>query len=328
MAKIVKLKDRESNNILPITRSTVVEMNEGISVEEKFENIEQILSNKETSYNKVTSFDSSSTDTQYPSAKAVNDKFTSLDGTANIASINNNIVTIKSGISEEAGIISNSTGSDIILHKIASTGSPDDITVKYNNQNVSLSNALTSIKSGIDTAQSTGTQYIVSGSISNTPNITTFEGSQGTLVPSSKTTGKVYLVPNDNESYTQYVTTQSGSSYQWTSLGSTTVDLTGVVKIISMNGKHYAVAEGTTFVDLGDVIKEITAQSSITNANTDYVHITSTTSKNAATGNNTVSLSGQLKTGDINANTSGVAVIENIKPYIDSKIVIRTWTNS
>ena len=328
MAKIVKLKDRESNNILPITMSTVVEMNEGISVEEKFENIDQTLSNKETSYNKVTSFDSSSTDTEYPSAKAVNDKFISLDGTANIASINNNIVTIKSGISEEAGIISNSTGSDIILHKIASTGSPDDITVKYNHQNVSLSNTLTSIKSGIDTAQSTGTQYIVSGSISNTPNITTFEGSQGTLVPSSTTTGKVYLVPNDNESYTQYVTKQSGSSYQWTSLGSTTVDLTGVVKIISMNGKQYAVAEGTTFVDLGDVIKEITTQSSITNANTDYVHITSTTSKNAATGNNTVSLSGQLKTGDINANTSGVAIIENIKPYIDSKIVIRTWTNS
>lgn len=287
-----------------------------------------ILSTKESSSNKVTSFDSSSTNTQYPSAKAVNDKFTSLDGTASIASVNNNIVTIKSGISEQEGIISNSSGSDITLHKVASTGSPDDITVQYNNQSISLSNALTSIKSGIDTAQSTGTQYIVSGSTANTPNTATFEGSQGTLVPSSKTTGKVYLVPNDNESYTQYVTTQSGSSYQWTSLGSTTVDLTGVVKIISMNGKHFAVAEGTTLIDLGDVVKEITGQPSINNANTNYVHITSTTSKNATTGNNIVSLSGQLKTGDINANTSGVAVIENIKPYIDSKVVIRTWTNS
>lgn len=288
----------------------------------------EILSTKETSSNKVTSFDSSSTDAQYPSAKAVNDKFTSLDGTASIASVTNNIVTIKSGISEEEGIISNSTGSDITLHKVASTGSPDDITVQYNNQNVSLSNALISIKSGIDTAQSTGTQYIVSSSTANTPNVTTFEGSQGTLTPSSTTTGKVYLVPNDNESYTQYVTTQSSSSYQWTSLGSTTVDLTGVVKIISINGKQFAVAEGTTLIDLGDVVKEITAQSSINNANTDYVHIISTTSKNAVTGNNTVSLSGQLKTGDINANTSGVAVVENIKPYIDSKVVIRTWTNS
>lgn len=287
-----------------------------------------ILSTKESSSNKVASFDSSSTNTQYPSAKAVNDKFTSLDGTAGIASVANNIVTIKSGISEQEGIISNSSGSDITLHKVASTGSPDDITVQYNNQSISLSNALTSIKSGIDTAQSTGTQYIVSGSTANTPNTATFEGSQGTLAPSSSTTGKVYLVPNDNESYTQYVTTQSGSSYQWTSLGSTTVDLTGVVKIISMNGKHFAVAEGTTLIDLGDVVKEITGQSSINNANTEYVHITSTASKNATTGNNIVSLSGQLKTGDINANTSGVAVIENIKPYIDSKVVIRTWTNS
>lgn len=287
-----------------------------------------ILSTKESSSNKVTSFDSSSTNTQYPSAKAVNDKFTSLDGTASIASVTNNIVTIKSGISEQEGIISNSSGSDITLHKVASTGSPDDITVQYNNQNVSLSNALNSIKSGIDTAQSTGTQYIVSSSTANTPNAATFEGSQGTLAPSSTTTGKVYLVPNDNESYTQYVTTQSGSTYQWTSLGSTTVDLTGVVKIISMNGKQFAVAEGTTLIDLGDVVKEITGQSSINNANTKYVHITSTTSKNATTGNNTVSLSGQLKTGDINANTSGVAVIENIKPYIDNKVIIRTWTNS
>ena len=287
-----------------------------------------ILSTKESSSNKVTSFDSSSTNTQYPSAKAVNDKFTSLDGTVSIASVTNNIVTIKSGISEQEGIISNSSGPDITLHKVASTGSPDDITVQYNNQSISLSNALTSIKSGIDTAQSTGTQYIVSGSTANTPNAATFEGSQGTLAPSSSTTGKVYLVPNDNESYTQYVTTQSGSSYHWTSLGSTTVDLTGVVKIISMNGKQYAVAEGTTFVDLGDVVKEITGQPSINNANTKYVHITSTTSKNATTGNNIVSLSGQLKTGDINANTSGVAVVENIKPYIDSKVVIRTWTNS
>ena len=287
-----------------------------------------ILSTKESSSNKVTSFDSSSTNTQYPSAKAVNDKFTSLDGMASTAWVTNNIVTIKSGISEQEGIIFNSSGSDITLHKVASTGSPDDITVQYNNQSVSLSNALTSIKSGIDTAQSTGTQYIVSGSTANTPNAATFEGSQGTLAPSSSTTGKVYLVPNDNESYTQYVTTQSGSSYQWTSLGSTTVDLTGVVKIISMNGKHFAVAEGTTLIDLGDVVKEITGQPSINNANTKYVHITSTTSKNATTGNNIVSLSGQLKTGDINANTSGVAVDENIKPYIDSKVVIRTWTNS
>ena len=41
MAKIVKLKDRHSNPIFPLTRSTAVEMNDGMSVEEKFKNIEK-----------------------------------------------------------------------------------------------------------------------------------------------------------------------------------------------------------------------------------------------------------------------------------------------
>ena len=288
-----------------------------------------VLSTKESSTNKVTSFSSSSTDTQYPSAKAVNDKFASLDGTASIASVSNNIVTIKSGVSETDGVISNTTDSDITLHKIASTGSPDDMTVQYNSQSVSLSTALTNIKSGIDTAQATGTQYIVSSSRATTPTAGTYNGQTGQLSASSSTTGKVYLVPDSNgESYTQYVTTQSGNSYQWTSLGSTTVDLTGVVKIISVNGKQFAVAEGTTLIDLGDVVKEVTGQATINNANTNYVHVVSTTTKNAATGANTVSLVGELKTGTISSNTPGVATVEDIKPYIDSKIVIRTWTNS
>ena len=41
MARIVKLNDRHSNPIFPLTRSTAVEMNDGMSVEEKFKNIEQ-----------------------------------------------------------------------------------------------------------------------------------------------------------------------------------------------------------------------------------------------------------------------------------------------
>lgn len=284
------------------------------------------LSIKENSVNKVTVLSSTNTDTQYPSAKSVYDKIASLDGTANIATVSNGVVTIKADVSETDGIISNGTNSDIILHKIATSGSPNDMNVQYANEDVTLSNALINIKAGIDAAQAAGTQYIVSSSTATTPNVTTYEGSAGTLIPSSSTTGKVYLVP-DNESFTQYVTTQSGSTYQWTSLGSTTVDLTGVVKVISVNGKQFAVSEGTTLVDLGDIVKEITGQAAINNANTDYVHIISSTNKNAATGNNAVSLVGQLKTGDINAGTSGVATVENIKNYIDNKIIIRTWSN-
>lgn len=287
-----------------------------------------VLSSKESSTNKVTSIDSSSTNTQYPSAKAVNDKIGTLDGTASIASISNNIVTIKTGIVENEGIISNTSATDITLHKVASSGSPDDITVQYNNESVSLSTALTNIKSGIDTAQSTGTQYIVSSSRATTPNVTTYEGQTGTLQPSATTTGKVYLVPNNSESYTQYVTTQSGSTYKWTSLGSTTVDLTGVVKVITLNGKQYVVGEGTTLVTLGDTITDVSGQTSITNANTEYVHVISTSTKDSSTGQNSVSLSANLKVGNISNGTSGVATIENIKGYVDSKIIMRTWTNS
>ena len=43
MAKIVKLKDRNSNSILPLTRSTLVEMNSGESAQEKIDSLEDSL---------------------------------------------------------------------------------------------------------------------------------------------------------------------------------------------------------------------------------------------------------------------------------------------
>lgn len=43
MAKVVKLKDRQSNPILPLTRSTLVEMNSGESAQEKIDSLEDSL---------------------------------------------------------------------------------------------------------------------------------------------------------------------------------------------------------------------------------------------------------------------------------------------
>lgn len=40
MAKSVKLKDRNNNQILPITRATTVEMNDGTNMQEKLDSIE------------------------------------------------------------------------------------------------------------------------------------------------------------------------------------------------------------------------------------------------------------------------------------------------
>lgn len=287
-----------------------------------------ILSTKESSSNKVTEISSSSTDSQYPSAKAVQSKINTLDGTATIASVSNNVVTLKSGISETNGVISNSSENDITLHKIATTGSPNDINVTYNNESVSLQTALTNIKTGIDNAASVGTQYIVSSSIQTTPNVTTYNGQTGTLSPSSTTTGRVYLVPNGTDSYTQYITTQSGTTYSWTSLGSTTVDLSGVAKIISLNGKQYAVSEGTTLIDLGTVVTSINGQSQITNANTSYVHTVASTTLNSSTGSNEVSLETQVKLGSVTNNSTGIAEATDVRAYLDNKIIIRTWSAS
>lgn len=287
-----------------------------------------ILSTKESSSNKVTEISSSSTDAQYPSAKAVQSKINTLDGTATIASVSNNVVTLKSGISETNGVISNSSENDITLHKIATTGSPNDINVTYNNESVSLQTALANIKTGIDNAASAGTKYIVSNSIQTTPNVTTYNGQTGTLSPSSTTAGRVYLVPNGTDSYVQYITTQSGSTYSWTSLGSTTVDLNGVAKIISLNGKQYAVSEGTTLIDLGNVVTSINGQSQITNANTSYVHTVASTTLNSSTGSNEVSLETQVKLGSVTNNSAGIAEATDVRAYLDNKIIIRTWSAS
>lgn len=287
-----------------------------------------ILSTKESSSNKVTEISSSSTDSQYPSAKAVQSKINTLDGTAAIASVSNNVVTLKSGISETNGVISNSSENDITLHKIATTGSPNDINVTYNNESVSLQTALTNIKTGIDNAASVGTQYIVSSSRQTTPNVATYNGQTGTLSPSSTTAGRVYLVPNGTDSYVQYITTQSGTTYSWTSLGSTTVDLSGVAKIISLNGKQYAVSEGTTLIDLGTVVTSINGQSQITNANTSYVHTVASTTLNSSTGSNEVSLETQVKLGSVTNNSAGIAEATDVRAYLDNKIIIRTWSAS
>ena len=287
-----------------------------------------ILSTKESSSNKVTEITSSSTDSQYPSAKAVQSKINTLDGSATIASVSNNVVTLKSGISETNGVISNSSENDITLHKIATTGSPNDINVTYNNESVSLQTALTNIKTGIDNAASVGTQYIVSNSIQTTPNVATYNGQTGTLSPSSTTAGRVYLVPNGTDSYVQYIATQSGTTYSWTSLGSTTVDLSGVAKIISLNGKQYAVSEGTTLVDLGTVVTSINSQSQITNGNTSYVHTVASTTLNSSTGSNEVSLETQVKLGSVTNNSAGIAEATDVRAYLDNKIIIRTWSAS
>lgn len=280
--------------------------------------------------NLVTTVNFSSTDLQYPSAKAVNNKIVALTGDAIIASEENGVVILKAGVTESSGIISNSNSSDITLHRVATTGSPNDITVTYNEETVSLQTALANIKTDINSVSSTGTQYIISTSRDTTPNSTTYNGQTGTLSPSSTTAGRVYLVSNGNDTYVQWITTTSsnGNIYSWTSLGSTTVDLSGVVKIITLNGRQYAVSSGTTLIDLGYVVTSVKGQSTIVNGNTTYVHTVTTTTTDTTTGTDTVTLETQVKMGNVENNIAGLAEATDVKSNLDNKIIIRTWTSN
>ena len=59
----------------------------------------------------------------------VGDQIETLDGSATIASVSNDVVTLKAGITEADGIVDNSSGSDITLAKAAKTGAAEDISI-------------------------------------------------------------------------------------------------------------------------------------------------------------------------------------------------------
>ena len=85
---------------------------------------------------------------------------------------------------------------------------------------------------------STPVEANIPAGVTVTYNTTTYTG---TLAASSSTIGKIYLVKNGND-YDRYITSQSGSSYSWSPIGSSEMDLSG-----------YA-----TDADLGQLQQEVT----------------------------------------------------------------------
>ena len=71
-----------------------------------------------------------------PSA-AIQTAIEALDGSATIASKSGDVVTLKAGITEADGIVDNSTGLDITLAAVASTGDAEDVSVADSDSNFS-----------------------------------------------------------------------------------------------------------------------------------------------------------------------------------------------
>ena len=85
--------------------------------------------------------------------------------------------------------------------------------------------------------------YVLSNSVATTPNATTYNGSTGTLAPTTNTEYKIYLVPHthnnsttpDKDIYDEWITVKNGSTYSWEKIGNTdmTIDVNGIISDIA-----------------------------------------------------------------------------------------------
>lgn len=263
----------------------------------------------------------------------ISNAVSSLDGSAAIASKSGNVVTIKAGINETDGIVSNASGSDIVLNAVAVTGSSSDISVNYtigSQSTNTMQDAVTNIASRLSSLESApSVQTIVcDAQASKIPaGVTYYDGSQtiqGTMAASASTVGNIYLVANGVSSYNQYVTTQNGNNYVWTSLGSTTVDLTGYAKTITLNGTPKSVTSGTTDIALGNLLNSvsITGDSYISFSVSGYTSgYDRTENITAAANTHAVSTASQ--------GSDGLATAYDVKTYVgDNLTTVKTWTTA
>lgn len=256
-----------------------------------------------------------------------------LDGTAVIASETNGVVTIKTGVTETDGVISNTAGTDITLKKVATTGTAADVAIVDGNNRITatdvegaldeLALAIANLKGEFDT--------VVSTNAADTPKDVAWGSVVGTLEASATTWHKVYLVPTSGTSpnqYSEYITRRTGAdpnyTYTWEKLGDVAVDLTGYVKTIVVNGQTYEVTGTGTSIQLPEVITAVNGETAIAGGNSDFVAVTAATGT-AASGSKEVTLTSTVKTHAVGTATDsddGLATAKNVKDYVDTKAAV------
>ena len=263
-----------------------------------------------------------------------------LDGSATIASVSNNVVTIKTGVTEVDGVINNDSGTDIVLEEVAVTGAAADVSIADAGNHTTQTNvegALQEIYGRVETLEGSF-DVIKSTNAATTPAGVTWidetdpehpQTVTGSLAASDATFHKIYLVPVDStgtNKYAEYITTKETSgqttTYGWERLGTIDVDLTGYVKNITLNGKQYSVDNNSVNITLTDVITGVTGEAAISGGDTNYVKVAANTVKDTTNGTNVTTLSTTVQleevadalTKDSPASyTEGHYVIENGK---------------
>ena len=124
--------------------------------------------------------------------------------------------------------------------------------------------------------------------------------------------------------YKEYITVRSGNegayTYSWELIGDTAIDLTGYLKTVTVNGKAYSNASGSS-IDLGEIVNKVES------GNSNQLTATS----NVADGVNTVTITPVTATvtqaADTLSSDSDVALLKGdaiakIKAYVDDQVKI------
>lgn len=167
------------------------------------------------------------------------------DGSATIASVSSDIVTIKAGVAQSGGAISNSTGADITLAKAAKTGSYTDLTDKPTIGNGTLTIQVEGTQKGTFTANQTGNGTInITAADLGLSSALKFIGQATTTVPSAG----------------NYIKTQIGSTTYYISVtdsGTAAEVAANKGEVIVVGAKEYVCTTGgvfgtNVFTELGD----------------------------------------------------------------------------
>ena len=269
--------------------------------------------------------------------KEINDAIGGLDSDVTIATNNSGVVSIKSSINENNGVISNSSASSITFSKIATSGNASDISVSYNSEKSDLQTSISDIDSRLVTLASRQILYIEPSSNETCPSgyshyYNTSQTYTGNLTASANTMNKIYLCKTTSYTgdYHQIMTVQSGNNYKWVDISATTIDLSGYVKSVTINGKTYTPTTSGN-ISLPNIVNSIVGETPIANGNSDYVSVSVSNSITETNAIQTTKIESSLKTKEISSASStsdGIATANDVKNYVKENLtIIRTWTN-
>ena len=170
-----------------------------------------------------------------------------LDGSAGIASESNGVVTIKAGVTETDGVISNSSASDITLAKLATTAAAEDLSYTNTTSGLTATDAQAAIDEIVDGLGTAAAADVATTAIQE-------ESTDTGLVSAAQVATFVATEIADLEGAMHFVgviTRQTGETDAEAIARVVTSPEAGDVVVMSDNAKEY-IYTGTAWREVGD----------------------------------------------------------------------------